>query len=288
MNEISCVIPPRQRAISEGFQVRRSIPFAKKRMIGPFVFWDHMGPVTLTPEQPMAIGAHPHIGLSTLTYLFSGEALHRDSLGNEIIIHPSQINWMTAGKGIAHSERTHAQQPMALDGLQIWVALPKHLEQMDPEFQHVDLHELPTVEFDDHTFSIIAGQWAGKQSPVKIHSPLVCLDGIIEHEGVLHLSAPVNFEMAVYIAKGSLKIDDQVFNEGYMVAFEPGSTLNFIATKGSRLFILGGEAFNEPRHIWWNFVASDPSLIEQAKAAWAANTFEPVIHETDRIPLPES
>lgn len=288
MTQIQIVIPPRLRPIAEGFNVRRAIPYAKKRMVGPFIFWDHMGPVTLQPEQPMNVGSHPHIGLSTLTYLFSGEALHRDSLGNELMIRPGEVNWMTAGKGIAHSERTQANEPMTMEGIQLWVALPAHLEQMSPDFQHESAEAIPTIMLGDQAFILIAGQFQNTKSPIKVHSPLLYLDGEITTNTTVRFTPPSNFEMALYVAKGEATINTETYSEGHMVVFEVGADIEFNASLGSRIMLLGGEVFSEGRHIWWNFVASDPALIEAAKIAWQNDEFDHVINESERLPLPKN
>ncbi|EAR11257.1 pirin family protein [Reinekea blandensis] len=278
------IIPPRQRDIGET-TVRRSLPFAKRRMIGPFIFWDHMGPMTIQPDAPLTVKAHPHIGLSTLTYLFEGEMLHRDSLGNELTIRPGEVNWMTAGKGIAHSERTRAPETMVLEGLQLWVALPTEWEMKAPAFQHVDT--LPDVEFGGQPFRLIAGSINGQTSPVATYSDLVLLDGKFEDATVLTVPTIAGFELGLYVAGGAVVVDNETHNEGTMIAFAPDQEAHVQVRPGSRIQILGGRPFPEPRHIWWNFVASDPAMIEQAKQDWMEDRMGSVIHEDERLPLPE-
>lgn len=281
------IIPPRIRPIAEGFNVTRVLPYAKKRTLGPFIFWDHMGPVTLTPNNPMAVGAHPHIGLSTLTYLFTGQALHRDSLGNECTINPGDVNWMTAGKGIAHSERTQNTEPMLLEGLQLWLALPKALEHCPPAFQHVNKHDLPTVSLAKQLFTLIAGEWENETSPVNVHSPCALLAGELPAQQTVVLNAPSHFEMGLYIANGEVTVNGQVLNSGHMAAFEAGEEITFSTQTHSKVFILGGPALPEPRYFWWNFVSTSKDDIEAAKIAWQNNEFAPVINESERLPLPE-
>lgn len=284
MSQIEQKIPARQRDIGST-PVRRSLPYAKRRMVGPFIFWDHIGPLTVMPEAPIAVRAHPHIGLSTLTYLFTGELLHRDSLGNEARIRPGEVNWMSAGRGIAHSERSVADTPMALEGIQLWVALPKPHEAMSPQFQHVDT--LPEVTLDGQVFSLLAGEFNGQRSPVSAWSPLLYLDGEFAAQNRVTVPTPAGFEMALYVARGSVRVDNDRHDEGDMLVFRRGEAFTFHAEAGSRVLIIGGEPLAEPRHIWWNFVASDPQLIEQAKDAWRQGLFDPVIGESDPLPLPE-
>lgn len=284
MSSVALTIPARQRDIGDT-NVRRSLPYAKQRMVGPFIFWDHMGPRTVTEQSPLAVKSHPHIGLSTLTYLFQGEMLHRDSVGNEQIIRPGEVNWMTAGRGIAHSERTMTETPMTLEGLQIWVALPTHHESMAPTFQHVEV--LPTVTFGGHEFCLLAGEFDTVRSPVNTYSKLICLDGQFQQDSHLTVPAINGYELALYIAKGGVVIEGNEYSEGDMLVLFPDQETQVDVPGDSRLLILGGEPLPEQRHIWWNFVASDQALIDAAKSAWHNGEFAPVINETERLPLPK-
>lgn len=289
MNEsiIAHVIEPRKSDLGDGFFVRRSIPYAKKRMVGPFIFFDHMGPATLSQEHPLTVRAHPHIGLSTLTYLFEGEILHRDSLGNELFIRPGEVNWMTAGKGIAHSERSNPNEPMGLEGIQLWIALPKEFEEIEPSFVHVDEKDIPVVEIANSTFNVIAGSAFGKTSPVPVHSPLFYINGQMTCADTFHLDMPSKNEGAVYVVKGKISVGDQEFTPGQMVCFHEGVAIDFTALEESHVLILGGEIFPEKRFIFWNFVSSSEERLEQAKWDWHEGKFPKVIKETEKIPLPE-
>lgn len=284
---LKLVIPPRVRDLGEGFTVRRALPYAKQRMVGPFIFWDHMGPATLTPESPMAVRPHPHIGLSTLTYLFEGESLHRDSLGNELVIGVGEVNWMTAGEGITHSERTVKEEAFTFEGLQLWIALPKEKEKIAADFQHVLAADLPQVTIDGTAFTLVAGEYDGQRSPVNVYSDLVLLDGLVEAGQALAYRPPAGFEAGIYVAKGAVKVAGELYSEGNMILVEPGSELAVEVVDRGRIQFFGGKPFEEARHIWWNFVASDLSDIEQAKRDWSAGKFKQVINETEFIPLPK-
>jgi redox-sensitive bicupin YhaK (pirin superfamily) len=282
---IELVIPPRPRDLGEGMMVRRALPFAKKRMVGPFIFWDHMGPVKVDEKFEMLVRSHPHIGLATLTYLLSGKILHRDSLGNELEIRPGEVNWMTAGRGIVHSERAakSSGQEGELEGIQLWIALPKSEEQCEPSFVHFDAPELPRFTLNQE-WILIAGEFNGVRSPVPVKSPLFYFEGLLD--GFECLSFPEGQEAALYVAKGELIIDSKSYGEGELIVLHKGATLN-IEGKASRLLVFGGEPFEEGRVIWWNFVASSQELIDAAKERWRKQEMGQVIHETTFIPLPE-
>ncbi len=291
---VSLVIPPRERDLGDGMKVRRALPFVHKRMVGPFIFWDHMGPVKVSESFEMLVRSHPHIGLSTLTYLFSGEILHRDSLGNELKIKAGEVNWMTAGRGISHSERSapeHGQNNMTVEGIQLWIALPKSHEEVAPSFVHYDAQELPTYKQGGVEWRVIAGEYQGVRSPVATYSPLFYFEASITQGHLGEFPMPTTHEAALYVAKGEVQVDGVTHGEGVLVVFAPGSTVQFKAGSDSRVLIFGGEPLPEPRHIWWNFVSSSKERIEQAKVEWRnqrEEKFGKVPKEKDFIPLPEN
>lgn len=286
---VECILSGKKKDIGNDFFVNRLLPSIAKRSVGPFVFWDHIGPNQMTPSFKMEVRAHPHIGLSTLTYLFAGEALHRDSLGYEQVIRPGDVNWMTAGRGIAHSERAEYNSAIKeFAGIQLWVALPKELEEIEPSFQHVSFKELPQVAMTERqTLTLIAGQYGGKSSPVNTYSPMFYLEGRFSE--TFHLSLPMrdDFESAIYVVSGSVSLDDQVFESGQMIVFKLGAHRDVKVGAQTHLLIFGGEAFPEPRYLWWNFVSTSKDRIEKAKEDWKNKRFAKVINETDFIPLPE-
>jgi redox-sensitive bicupin YhaK (pirin superfamily) len=288
MSNIGQIIEERPRDIGN-FLVGRLLPFHSKRMVGPFIFIDHMGPVALDDRHNMDIPPHPHIGLSTLTYLFEGRIMHRDSLGTAVEIAPGQVNWMTAGRGIVHSERTpehlrHADK--YLHGLQIWVALPKHLERMDPTFFHADVQDLPTWEEDGVRYTLIAGEAFGHRSPVPVHSPLYFAELKTATEKRVEIGAHLYGETALYILEGSITNDGQTYGPKQILVAKDPSICAFTLAPGTSVYLFGGEPFPEERFIHWNFVATDMALIEAAKERWRAQRFEPVPGETEFVPLP--
>ena len=282
-------IQPRARDIGGGFQVRRALPFREKRMVGPFVFWDHMGPSNVSQKDPLVVRAHPHIGLSTLTYLFSGEILHRDSLGNETWIRPGEVNWMTAGEGIVHSERSHPKQAALLEGIQLWVALPKEKEEISPSFHHFKTHQLPTVQWQTMELKLIAGSFQ-KTSPVPVQSDLFLLETTPEKDQTIELPQESTKEMALYLVSGALHVGNDLIQPGELVVFknEPDVIATLKTKHKSHFFIFGGEPLPEKRHLWWNFVASDFEKIKAAQSKWKDQKFPSVINETEFIPLPEA
>jgi redox-sensitive bicupin YhaK (pirin superfamily) len=288
-NEIEMVIDARGKDI--GIPVRRILPWAKRRMVGPFIFLDHMGPAILhAPTDHMDVRPHPHIGLSTLTYLFEGKIQHRDSLGVVQMIEPGQVNWMTAGKGISHSERepqdsrTHDR---VIHGLQFWVALPKEHEDVDPSFHHYPKEDIPEIVNDQHSVKVVAGTWQGKTSKLHAYSPMIFAvvtgkkKGTFSHEFTGH-------DHALYIVKGSITVDGKKFNETQMIVFKRDSVIEVEHSEDALFSLIGGEAFPEPRFIWWNLVSSSQEKIDKAKAAWANGTFPNVPGDHERIPLPEN
>jgi redox-sensitive bicupin YhaK (pirin superfamily) len=291
---LDTVVVTRVRDLVDGFKVRRVLPSARRRMVGPFIFLDQMGPEILSAGRGLDVAPHPHIGLATVTYLFTGEILHRDSLGTVQAIRPGEVNWMTAGSGIAHSERTPPPLRATgsnLFGIQSWVALPTGVEETEPAFAHHDAAELPVVEGEGKRVRLITGSLYGARSPVRTLSEMFYADA--ELEAGARLPVPVDHEeRAAYIVEGAVTLsgDDGVFEAGQLLVFKPGAelTLEALGSSPARLMLLGGEPMDGRRHIWWNFVSSSSERIEQAKEDWKAGRFAPVPEETEFIPLPES
>jgi redox-sensitive bicupin YhaK (pirin superfamily) len=282
-------IQPRIRDLGGGFEVRRALPFVERRMVGPFIFFDQFGPTILKAGTGLDVRPHPHIGLATVTYLLEGEILHRDSLGSEQLIRPGAVNWMTAGRGIAHSERTPAelrQQDSRLFGVQLWVALPKRHEETAPVFHHHDATALPVIEGEGITLKLIAGNFGATRSPVATFSATLCADVALDAEARLPLSAE-HEERAAYVLQGAVEIGGKCFEPGQLLVFRAGRDVALRAPVPTRLLLLGGEIMDGARHIWWNFVASSKQRIEQAKEDWKAGRFARVPNETEFIPLPE-
>ena len=291
---VETVVATRARDLVEGFKVRRVLPSAKRRMVGPFIFLDQMGPEILRAGRGLDVAPHPHIGLATVTYLFDGELLHRDSLGTVRLIRPGEVNWMTAGRGIAHSERTPPEARSGgsgLYGVQSWVALPLREEESEPGFAHHDAGELPVVEGDGKRVRLIAGALYGSRSPVRTTSEMFYADASLGPDAVIEVPAQQQ-ERAAYVVEGTIELlpGREVYVAGQLVIFKPGAQvlLKGAAAKPARLMLLGGEPLEGPRHIWWNFVHSSPERIEQAKQDWREERFAPVPDETERIPLPSS
>ncbi len=281
-------IVPRARDIG-GFEVRRALPHARRQMVGPFIFFDQMGPVRFAAGQGMDVRPHPHIGLATVTYLFEGRIMHRDSEGNALEITPGAMNLMTAGRGIAHSERTPAQarqggEPMW--GIQSWIALPARLEETEPSFQHFDAARLPLVAGPGFEARIIAGSAFGARSPVQSGAEWLYADVSVAAGASLPLD-PEQEERAVYVVDGAIDIAGETFDASRLLVFRPGDRITIRARERARLMLLGGTAMEGPRYIWWNFVSSRRERIEQAKEDWKAGRFKPVPGESESIPLPE-
>lgn len=286
---IKALLKPHVRDIGN-LQVRRTLPALAARLVGPFIFFDHMGPATLPPGTGLDVRPHPHIGLATVTYLFDGAILHRDSLGSLQEIVPGDVNWMTAGRGIVHSERSSPESRQAaqrLAGLQIWVGLPKAHEETDPGFTHYGLDAQPVVEGEGVRAQVVAGSLFGKTSAVKTHSPLFYGDMQLRAGAVTVLPAE-HEERAAYLAIGSVEIDGQVFESGRLIVFAPGRPVQIRACTDARFAVLGGEPLEGPRFLWWNFVSSSKDRIEQAKEDWQRNRFGQTVpgDETEFIPLP--
>jgi redox-sensitive bicupin YhaK (pirin superfamily) len=285
---IAMVIEPRVKDLGDGFVVRRLLPHGGKKMVGPFIFWDHMGPVALKDDLELKVRAHPHIGLATITYLFKGMIMHRDSLGNTQPIYPGEVNWMTAGRGIVHSERTKPdQEPIELEGIQLWVALPKDQEDCEPDFVHAKEEDLPMLDVEGTQLRLITGEAFGKTSPVPVHSDLFYLNAKSKEASRFSHTFPKDQEGAIYLAKGTIAVEGKTFQEGTMIVFEKGSSFTLDFKQNSEWMLFGGKPFEEDRHIWWNLVSSDPAKIEAAKRDWKENRFPPVIDETEFTPLPE-
>jgi redox-sensitive bicupin YhaK (pirin superfamily) len=287
--QLESVIEPRRRDIG-GFAVLRVLPFVRRRSVGPFVFLDHMGPAQFDAGAGIDVPPHPHINLATVTYLWEGALDHRDSVGSFQTIQPGAINWMTAGRGIAHSERTPAALRSGghrLHGVQSWVALPAEREQMAPEFQHHPAASLPRIEQPGLSISLLAGVAFGVTSPVRVFSPLFYADAALEAGAQLELPAAYP-ERAAYLVAGSLALGEQVWSAPRLLVFHPG-VVQLQAVSAARVLLLGGEPLEGPRHIWWNFVSSSRERIEAAKRDWREGRF-PLVpgDEAERVPLPEA
>jgi redox-sensitive bicupin YhaK (pirin superfamily) len=289
---LETIVIPRTHDLGGGFEVRRALPHKDRRMVGPFVFLDQMGPHVFHAGEGIDVRPHPHIGLATVTYLLDGQIRHRDSLGTVQDIKPGEVNWMTAGKGIVHSERTGPDVRAAgsnLFGLQCWVALPRAQEECDPAFSHTGAGDLPILDGDGATARIIAGSYFGKTSPVPVRSPLFYVDLALAPGARLTLPAEYP-EQALYVVDGTLDLGrDGRFEQGQLLVLKPGATVTLAATEhaGARVMLLGGEPMDGPRYLTWNFVSSSAERIEQAKEDWQAQRFPQVPGETEFIPLPE-
>ncbi len=272
-----------------GMLIRRLLPQAPKRMVGPFTFFDHMGPIVAKPGQNMDVRPHPHIGLSTLTYLFEGRMVHRDSLGTTATIVPGEVNWMTAGKGISHSERAHDEdrgRERKMHGLQFWVALPDETEDCEPTFQHYPKSDIPSIDNESYRLTLAAGTGFGLESKVKTSSPLVLAHFSSKNsDGLLKVEFP-KFEIGIYLVSGKISADGEELEPFQMAIYPPGSSIDIKFKPQSVFIVLGGEPFKSPRHIWWNLVSSSREKIEAAKLAWKEGRFPMVPGETESIPLP--
>ena len=271
-----------------GFTVRRLLPAARQRSVGPFVFFDHFGPVTEQPGTNHDVRPHPHIGLATVTYLFEGAMMHRDSLGTTQRIEPGAINWMSAGRGIVHSERRPddlTEHPYVNHGLQLWTALPAAQEESEPFFVHTPAAAIPQLERGGAAVRVLVGQAFGERSPVAALSPTLYLDVQLTSGGVFELP-PLADEMAVYPVQGALQLDGQPLASGVMAVLAPGQPTRISGDPGARFAVVGGAPLDGPRHMWWNFVSSRKERIVQAATDWEAQRFDPVPGETEFIPLP--
>jgi redox-sensitive bicupin YhaK (pirin superfamily) len=284
---IELTIEARVRSLGE-LDVRRVLPAAERRMVGPFVFFDHMGPAVFPPGQGIAVRPHPHIGLATITYLFEGEIMHRDSLGSVQLIKSGAVNLMTAGRGIVHSERASERDlphRSTLHGIQSWMALPLELEEMEPSFVHYPAHDLPTVEHSGCTMRVIMGSAFGAVSPVATYSPTLYFEARMPRGTSFVLPAGTK-ERAAYVVSGVLRIDGHDHHDGVLAVARAGSTPSLTAVEDTRVMVIGGEALG-PRHIWWNYVSSSKERIEQAKRDWVEGRLGKVPGDDEFIPLPD-
>jgi redox-sensitive bicupin YhaK (pirin superfamily) len=285
---IELVIGSRAKDLGE-FEVRRVLPASERQRVGPFIFFDHMGPATFAPGSGVAVRPHPHIGLATVTYLFAGVIRHRDSLGSDQAITPGAVNWMTAGRGIVHSERTPEAllaEGSTVHGLQVWLALPREAEESEPGFVHHPAETIPRIESAGVRLSLIAGEAAGQKSPVVTGSQTLYLAG--ELEAGAELAAPEGYEeRAVYVVEGELELDGEAFAVGTMVVLRPGAAPRLRAKVPSRVAVVGGAPIEGERILWWNFVSSSRERLEQAKADWKNGRFPAVPGDPEFIPLPE-
>jgi len=286
---LATIVVPRSRDIG-GFEVRRVLPSAQRRMVGPFVFFDQMGPAAFAPGAGLDVRPHPHIGLATVTYLFEGEQVHRDTLGTTQTIRPGDVNWMTAGRGIAHSERTDAalrRSGSRLAGIQSWVALPTAHEEAEPAFAHHPGTALPLIEGDGARVRLIAGALWGARSPLKTFSETLYADIALDAGATLAIPAD-HAERALYPVDGVIALEGETYEAGQLLVLKPGAAITLGAFAPARVMLLGGEPMDGPRHIWWNFVSSSAERIEQAKADWKAGRFPKIPgDDAEFIPLPE-
>lgn len=292
---IDALIEGRQRDLGDGFVVRRVLPFATHRMVGPFIFFDHMGPLQLKPGAAMSVRPHPHINLATVTYLFEGRIHHRDSLGSDQVIEPGAVNWMTAGRGIVHSERSPEDQVTKgdrINGIQLWVALPTEQEECAPTFTHHPKNSLPEFEIGQVKVKLLLGEALGHKSPVPLLSDLFYAELRMEPGRTFTWPAETR-ESAAYVAEGAVQIDQKEIKAGTMIVFKKGRSVEIEAMQSSRVMLLGGTPVG-PRHIYWNFVSSSEARIEEAKGLWksgpsSSNARFQTIPGDDRemIPLPK-
>lgn len=283
------ILEPALRELSPGFAVRRALPVARRRTVGPFVFFDHFGPVALARAEDADVRPHPHIGLATVTWLFEGEILHRDSLGSVQSIRPGEVNWMVAGRGIVHSERAPARArgaPARSHGLQVWVALPRAAEDTEPSFVHVPANAVPRHADTGVELSIVAGDAYGLHSPVPVASRTLYAVGTLA--GGARLTLPGDHvERALYVVEGAVELDGTPVPAGRLATVEAGAPGAMRAVGGARIAVFGGDPLDGPRFVWWNFVASDRERIEAAKLRWRDDRFAAIDGESERIPLPD-
>ncbi|MCH5600295.1 pirin family protein [Niabella ginsengisoli] len=293
MSNIGMILEEKAANIGN-FLVGRLLPFREKRSVGPFVFIDHMGPVYMKDYQNLDVPPHPHIGLSTLTYLFEGSIFHRDSIGSAVEIKPGAVNWMTAGKGVVHSERTpehlrHADK--SLHGFQIWVGLPKHLEQEEPSFHHTEAENIPTWKDGDIAYKLIAGEVFGRKSPVPVHSKLFFIEIKSSSEQTISIGNDLFGEAAMYVLDGTVTIEGNNYGSKQLLIAKNAKLCEFTIAANSTVYLFGGAPFDEPRYIYWNFVSSDKETIENAKRNWTDQNLEafPKVpgDEQDFVPLPQ-
>ena len=284
---IALMIEPATKDLGE-FTVRRTLPDKHRQRVGPFIFFDHMGPAEFPPGFGVNVRSHPHIGLATITYLFEGEILHRDSLGCVQAIRPGEVNWMTAGKGIVHSEKASEEllaSGQRLHGLQTWVALPMEKEESEPRFDHYSADGIPRVRRDGAEITIVIGSAYGESSPVETASETLYVEARLDSGASLEL--PLAEEVAVYVVAGEIELDGQIVKEGVLAILADGATARISAQSQAHVMICGGDRLEGDRIIWWNFVSSSRERLEQAKRDWNEGRFAAVPGETDFIPLPK-
>lgn len=289
MSNVGLIIEERAANIGN-FMVGRLLPFRQKRMVGPFIFIDHMGPAELAPGENLDVGPHPHIGLSTLTYLFEGAVVHRDSTGVEMEITPGAVNWMTAGRGVVHSERTPERlrnKTKTMHGLQIWVALPAEYEMTEPSFTHIPAEEIPEWKQEDVTFRLIAGEVMGRKSPVPVYSPLYLVEIKAEKGGEITIGNELFGESGLYILEGGIRDAGNIFGPKQILVAADAKLCTFEMEPKTSVYIFGGDPFPEERFIFWNFVNSDKKVIARAIDDWKEQRFPEIPGETAFVPLPE-
>lgn len=291
MTSVQQVIAGRARDLGD-FEVRRVLPAPGLQTVGPFIFFDHMGPAVFALGKGVDVRPHPHIGLATVTYLYDGAFLHRDSLGSQQVIRPGDVNWMVAGCGIVHSERT-PHELRSFDGssrahgIQTWVALPVAHEEVEPSFEHHPATDLPKIRRPGVQLRVIAGDAWGRASPVKVFSRTLYVDAVLDAGAVLELTDD-HVERAVYVSVGRVRIEGVLYEPGQMIVFVPGVAAQMESVEASRVMLLGGDPLDGPRYIWWNFVSSARERIDRAKVDWREERFAPVPGDPERIPLPEN
>ena len=286
-DSISLLIKPATKDLGE-FSVRRALPDPRRQRIGPFIFFDHMGPAEFPPDSGVNVRAHPHIGLATITYLFEGEILHRDSLGYVQAIQPGAVNWMTAGKGIVHSEKVTPDikaSGQKLHGLQVWVALPTDREEIEPRFEHYPDAEIPWTELPKTRIRVVVGAAYGQESPVKTESETLYVELQLEADATIEL--PVVEELGVYVIDGDVKIGATTVSAGVLAVLQREAKCSMSSSSGAHVMLLGGATLEGERIIWWNFVSSSQERMEQARNDWRERRFPEVPEEIDFIPLPE-
>lgn len=283
---IDLLIEPAIKNLGE-FTVRRALPDPKRQRVGPFIFFDHMGPAQFPPDTGVNVRAHPHIGLATITYLFEGEILHRDNLGYVQVIRPGAVNWMTAGKGIVHSEKVTPEVKASgqkLHGLQVWVALPTDREEIEPRFEHYPDEEIPWVDLSGSRVRVVIGSAYGATSPVKTESETLYVEVNLDPGATLEV--PVAEELGIYVVNGSIGLDGETVAEGVLAILRSNATATITSSSGARVMLFGGAALEGERILWWNFVSSSRERMEQAKKDWREGRFADVPGESDFIPLP--
>lgn len=284
------IIEGNPRDLGDGFHVNRILPSPGRRMVGPFVFFDYFGPVEFAPGKGVDVRPHPHVGLATVTYLFEGSQMHRDTLGSKQEIHPGDVNWMTAGRGIAHSERTGPEtraRGHRLHGIQSWIGLPLKDEEAEPSFQHVGSRDLPSRSADGVTMKIITGRAFGLTSPVRVFSDIFYVDAHLADGASLSMTDE-HEERAIFVVGGQARVDGTAYGDGTMIVLDARENLTITARDATRVMLLGGAPLDGARHLWWNFVSSSKERIERAKADWRSGLFGKIPgDEVEFIPLPD-